>query len=152
MTTRYNFLATHNRGVSTLAAVDAWIAQSFDPKLLELVRVRVSQMNGCGHCLHLHSQNALKLGESEDRLFLLNALRDSELFTERERAALQWAEVLTRIEATHAPDEAYEEVSAFFDDDELVALSIGIAMINAWNRLAIGFRLPHLADRQQAAA
>ncbi|MGR9473360.1 carboxymuconolactone decarboxylase family protein [Rhizobium leguminosarum] len=151
MIKRLNFMAHKNGGIDSLVAVEAWIARSFDPKLLELVKVRVSQMNGCAHCLHMHRQDALKLGETDDRLLLLNAWRESQLFTTRERAALAWAEALTQIAKSHAPDDVYEEVHANFSDDELVALSIGVAMINAWNRLAIGFRLQHPADHKRAA-
>lgn len=97
MIKRLNFMAHKNSGIDGLVAVEGWIAKSFDPKLLELVKVRVSQMNGCAHCLHMHRQDALKLGETDDRLLLLNAWRDSQLFTTRERAALAWAEALTQI-------------------------------------------------------
>ena len=152
MTKRLNFLARKNGGIEGLVAVENWLASSFDPKLLELVKVRVSQMNGCAHCLHMHRQDAIKLGETEDRLLLLDAWRESALYTERERAALAWAEALTRIAETHAPDAVYEEARNAFSEDELVALSIGVATINAWNRLAIGFRLQHPADRMRAAA
>src|SRR3954462_2499054 len=100
---------------------------------------------------HMHRQDALKQGETEDRLLLLSAWRESGLYTERERAALAWAESLTRIAETHAPDAVYDEARAAFSDDELVAVSIGVATINAWNRLAIGFRLQHPADRKRAA-
>jgi AhpD family alkylhydroperoxidase len=152
MIKRLNFMAYRNSGIDGLVAVEAWIAKSFDPKLLELVKVRVSQMNGCAHCLHMHRQDALKLGETDDRLLLLNAWRESQLFTTRERAALAWAEALTEITKSHAPDDIYEEAHANFSDDEFLALSIGVAMINAWNRLAIGFRLQHPADHKRAAA
>lgn len=151
MTKRLNFLAQKNGGIEGLVAAETWVAKSFDPKLLELVKVRVSQMNGCALCLHMHRQDALKQGETEDRLLLLNAWHESELYTERERAALAWAESLTRIADSHAPDAVYEEARSAFSDGELVALSIGVAMINAWNRLAIGFRLQHPADRKRAA-
>src|SRR5918998_2954040 len=150
MTKRLNILVRKNAGIEGLVAVETWIAKSFDPKLLELVKVRVSQINGCAHCLHMHRQDALKQGETDDRLLLLSAWRESGLYTERERAALAWAESLTRIAETHAPDAVYEEARTVFSDDELVALSIGVAMINAWNRLAIGFRLQHPADRLRA--
>jgi AhpD family alkylhydroperoxidase len=152
MTKRLNFLARKNGGIEGLVAVESWLANSFDPKLLELVKLRVSQMNGCAHCLHMHRQDAIKLGETDDRLLLLDAWRESALYTERERAALAWAEALTRIAETHAPDAIYEEARNAFSEDELVALSIGVATINAWNRLAIGFRLQHPADRMRAAA
>jgi AhpD family alkylhydroperoxidase len=152
MTHRLNILTRKSAGIEGLVAVEAWLTQTFDPRLLALVKVRVSQINGCAHCLHMHRQEALKQGETEDRLLLLNAWRESQLYTERERAALAWAESLTKIAETHAPDAVYEEAKNAFSDDELVALSIGIAMINAWNRLAIGFRLQHPADRKRVAA
>jgi AhpD family alkylhydroperoxidase len=151
VTKRLNFLLQKSAGIESLVAVETWLAKGFDPKLLELVKVRVSQMNGCAHCLHMHRQDALKQGETEDRLLLLSAWRESSLYTERERAALAWAESLTRIAESHAPDAVYEEARSVFSDDELVALSIGVATINAWNRLAIGFRLQHPADRKRAA-
>lgn len=151
MTKRLNILARKNGGIDGLVAVEAWIARSFDPKLMELVKVRVSQMNGCANCLHMHRQDALKLGETEERMLLLNAWHESQLYTDRERAALAWAESLTNIAASHAPDSDYEAARDIFSEDELLALSIGIAMINAWNRLAIGFRLQHPADHKRAA-
>lgn len=151
MTNRVNILARKNSGLEGLVAVETWIAASFDQKLLELVKVRVSQMNGCAHCLHMHRQDALKRGETEERLLLLNAWHESKLYTDRERAALAWAESLTRIAESRALDAVYEEARSTFSEDELVALSIGVAMINAWNRLAIGFRLQHPADRKRAA-
>lgn len=152
MIKRLNFLARKNGGIEGLVAIEGWLATSFDPKLLELVKLRVSQMNGCAHCLHMHRHDALKLGETDDRLLLLDAWSESALYTERERAALAWAEALTCIAETHAPDAVYEEARSAFSEDELVALSIGVATINAWNRLAIGFRLQHPADRMRAAA
>jgi AhpD family alkylhydroperoxidase len=151
MTKRLNILAKKNEGIEGLVAVEAWIAKSFDPKLMELVKVRVSQINGCAHCLHMHRQDALKLGETEERMLLLNAWHESQLYTDRERAALAWAESLTNVAESRAPDADYEAVHNVFSEDELLALSIGIAMINAWNRLAIGFRLQHPADHKRAA-
>ena len=109
-------------------------------------------MNGCAYCLHLHLQDLIKQGEKEERLLLLDAWLESQLYTQRERAALAWAEALTQVAASHAPDAVYEEAQSVFSEDELLALSIGVAMINAWNRLAIGFRLQHPADRMRAAA
>ena len=152
MTQRLNFMTKKNAGIDALVAVESWIAKSFDPKLLTLIKVRVSQMNGCAYCLHMHRHEALKLGESEDRLLLLDAWRESQLYSPKERAALAWAESLTRIAKTHAPDDVYEEAKNIFSEDELLSLSIGVAMINAWNRLAIGFRQQHPADRRHEAA
>ena len=152
MTQRLSFMTKKNAGIDGLMAVEGWIAKSFDPKLMTLIKLRVSQMNGCAYCLHLHRHEALKLGETEDRLLLLDAWHESQLYTPRERAALAWAESLTRIGKTHAPDAVYEEARSVFSEDELLNLSIGIAMINAWNRLAIGFRQQHPADRPREAA
>ena len=98
----------------------------------------------------MHHEEARKLGESDSRLLLLDAWRESALYNERERAALAWTEALTRIADTHAPDDVYETARGVFSEEEL-ALSIAIAMINAWNRLAIGFRAQHPADRKHAA-
>jgi AhpD family alkylhydroperoxidase len=151
MTKRMNPYAKKNEGLDALMAVENWIAKSFDPKIMELVKMRVSQINGCAYCLHMHRHDALKLGETDDRLLLLDAWHESQLYTPRERAALAWAESLTRISKTHAPDADYEAVRSEFSEDELLALTIGVAMINAWNRLAIGFRLPHPADRRREA-
>jgi AhpD family alkylhydroperoxidase len=152
MTQRLNFMTKKSAGIDALVAVETWIAKSFDPKLLTLVKVRVSQMNGCAYCLHMHRHEALKLGEAEDRLLLLDAWHESRLYSPRERAALAWAESLTRIAKSHAPDDVYEEVKNAFSEEELLTLSIGIAMINAWNRLAIGFRQQHPADRRRDPA
>jgi AhpD family alkylhydroperoxidase len=151
MTKRLNILARKNDGIDGLVAVEAWIAKSFDSKLMELVKVRVSQINGCPHCLHMHRHDALKQGETEERMLLLSAWRESQLYSDRERAALAWAESLTNIAESRAPDADYEVAKSTFSEDELLALSIGIAMINAWNRLAIGFRLQHPADHKRAA-
>lgn len=150
MIRRLNILARKNDGIDGLVVVEAWIAKSFDPKLMELVKVRVSQINGCVHCLHMHRQDALKQGETEERMLLLSVWRESQLYSDRERAALAWAESLTNIAESRAPDADYEIVHSVFSEDELLVLSIGIAMINAWNQLAIGFRLQHPADHKRA--
>jgi AhpD family alkylhydroperoxidase len=151
MSQRVNLFAKKNGGIDGLVTVETWIARSFDPKLLELVKVRVSQMNGCAHCLHMHRQDALKQGETDDRLLLLSAWRESGLYTDRERAALAWAESLTWIAETHAPDAVYEETRRIFSEDELVALSIGgphQRLEQTRNRI----RLQHPADRMRLAA
>ena len=96
MTKRLNFLTRKNAGIEGLVAVENWIANSFDPKLLDLIKVRVSQINGCAYCLHLHRQDLIKQGAKEERLLLLDAWRDSQLYTQRERAALAWAEALPK--------------------------------------------------------
>jgi AhpD family alkylhydroperoxidase len=150
MTQRIN-LAESNPGLDAMRAVESWVHKNLDPKLLALVQVRASQINGCGYCLHMHSEQAFKLGEHATRLLLLDAWHESALFTERERAALAWTDALTRISETHAPDGDFEQVRRHFSERELRALSIAIAMINAWNRLAIGARSQHPADMRNAA-
>ena len=108
--------------------------------LMELVKMRASQINGCAYCLDMHSKDARALGETEQRLYGLNAWHESPFYTERERAALAWTEALTLISQTHAPDDVYQEVRKQFSEKELVNLTMVIVAINGWNRLAIGFR------------
>src|SRR5689334_503707 len=108
--------------------------------LLELVKTRASQINGCAFCIDMHSKDARANGESEQRLYALNAWRETPFFTDRERAALAWTEAVTLIHQDHAPDSVYEEVRQHFSEAELVNLTMAIASINSWNRLAIGFR------------
>jgi AhpD family alkylhydroperoxidase len=121
--------------------VEAYIQQcGLEKRLIELVKMRASQINGCAYCLHVHSADARRAGETEQRLYLLNAWHEAPLYTERERAALAWTEALTRVEETHAPDSTYDEVRQHFKDKELADLTTLIGLINLWNRVAIGFR------------
>lgn len=113
-----------------------------EQSLIELVKMRASQINGCAFCLDMHSKDARKNGETEQRLYVLPAWRETELFSARERAALAWTEALTLVSQTHAPDEAYGEVNSHFSDAELANLTLLIGTINTWNRIAIGFRMP----------
>jgi len=110
----------------------------FDEKLLDLVRMRASQINGCAYCLDMHSKDARANGETEQRLYGLNAWRETPYYTERERAALEWTEALTLVAGNHVSDEVYERVRKQFSEDELVHLSLAIVAINGWNRLNIG--------------
>jgi AhpD family alkylhydroperoxidase len=140
------------QGVAALLGVEEYLKHcGLDPKLLALVKFRVSQINGCEYCLHMHTPEARKLGESEVRIYLLNAWHESALYSERERAALDWAESLTDVARTHAPDSVYQEARAEFSEKEMTDLSIAIAMINSWNRLSIGARAVHPADLARAA-
>ena len=114
-----------------------------EPALLELVKLRASQVNGCGFCIDMHTKDARAAGETEQRLYLLDAWREAaHLYSERERAALAWTEAVTNIAVGHAPDEVYEDVRAQFADAELVKLTLAIVSINGWNRLNIAFRTP----------
>jgi AhpD family alkylhydroperoxidase len=113
---------------------------TLEPALRELVKIRVSQINGCAFCLDMHSKDARAAGETEQRLYVLDAWRESPFYTERERAALDWAETLTRIEHEEVPDEFYERTRRVFSEEELVALTLAVVEINGWNRIAIAFR------------
>jgi AhpD family alkylhydroperoxidase len=113
---------------------------SLERPLLELVRMRVSQINGCAYCLDIHSKEAREAGETEQRLYVLDAWREAPFYSDRERAALAWAEALTLISRDHAPDDVYEEARQQFAERELVELTLAIVAINGWNRFAIGFR------------
>jgi AhpD family alkylhydroperoxidase len=114
-----------------------------EKSLIELVKMRASQINGCAYCLDKHSKDSRRAGETEQRLYVLSAWHESPLYSERERAALEWTDALTQIAETHAPDAAYDAVRRQFGDKELVDLSTLIGLINLWNRLAIGFRYQH---------
>jgi len=120
--------------------------------LIHLVKVRASQINGCAYCIHMHTKEAHAEGETEERLYLLDAWRESPLYTDRERAALAWTEALTLVAETHAPDDDYALVSAHFTPEEQVKLTVLIGTINTWNRLAIGFRSIHPVEAGRAAA
>jgi len=118
--------------------------------LLELVKTRASQINGCAHCLDMHTKDARAAGESEQRLYTLSAWRETPFFSPRERAALAWTEATTRIADSHVDDALYAEVRAQFSEKEIVDLTLAIVAINGWNRLAISFRAP-TGDYQPAA-
>ena len=123
-----------------------------DHSLMELVKLRASQINGCAYCLNMHWQDARAQGESEARLYLLSGWREASVYTARERAALAWTEALTRLETTQAPDQDYEAIQAQFSPREQVALTLLINAINSWNRIAIGFRMPHDLPQEDVAA
>jgi AhpD family alkylhydroperoxidase len=113
-----------------------------ESELLELVRMRVSQLNGCAYCLDMHSKDARARGEREQRLYVLAAWREAPFYSERERAALAWCEALTLLPESGAPDDVYAEVERAFDAEEIVALTLAIVAINGWNRFAVGLRSP----------
>src|SRR5258708_2378741 len=140
------------------AAMQPWIAlgktiqtNGLEPLLRELVMTRASQINGCAFCIHHHTIDARKYGETEERLHLLSAWRESGLYSDRERAALGWTEALTLVSETHAPDDAYEALRRHFTEDEQVKLTLLIVQVNAWNRIKIGFRAVHPVEEQKAA-
>jgi AhpD family alkylhydroperoxidase len=127
------------------------LKSGLEDSLMELVKIRASQINGCAVCLHMHTAAARKHGETEERLYLLDAWRESPLYSERERAALAWTEALTLVSETHAPDDVYRAVQAQFTEQEQVALTLLIVAINGWNRIQVGFRAVHPVERREAA-
>ena len=127
--------------VQALYPLQKYADQSgLERSLLELIKTRVSQLNGCAYCIDMHTKDARALGENEQRLYALNAWRETPFYTDRERAALGWAESLTLIAQTHVPDEDFAAARAQFSEEELVKLTMAILAINSWNRLAIAFR------------
>jgi AhpD family alkylhydroperoxidase len=138
--------------VKALMALEDHLAKSgLETSLYHLVKTRASQINGCAYCIHMHSREARARGETEERLYLLDAWRESPLYSERERAALAWTDSLTLIAETHAPDDVFEEVKKHFSDDEIVKLTVLIGAINTWNRLAISMRSVHPVKAPAAA-
>jgi AhpD family alkylhydroperoxidase len=123
-----------------LFTLSAETAKELDPKLFELVKIRASQINGCAYCLDMHTKDARAAGETEQRIYALNAWRETPFFTDRERAALEWTEAVTRVADTHVPDDVYERAASQFTEAELVALTFGVIVINSWNRLSVSFR------------
>ena len=139
--------------IKALSALEAQVQGSgLEHSLIELVKTRASQINGCAYCINMHTEDARKQGETEQRLYLLNAWRESPLYTDRERAALAWTEALTLIADTHAPDDLYADVRVHFNEAETVNLTMLIGAINAWNRLAIAFRAVHPVKAAAAVA
>jgi AhpD family alkylhydroperoxidase len=153
MKPRMNFYQAAPETIKALSAVEAQIAASgLEKSLIELVKTRASQINGCAFCINMHTQDARKLGETEQRLYMLSAWQESPLYTDRERAALAWTEAVTLIADTHAPDDLYEELRVHFSESEMVNLTMLIGAINAWNRIAISFRAIHPVKAKAAVA
>ena len=142
MTQRMNYTQAAPEGFKAMRQLQTYVDNSgLEHPLLELVKMRASQLNGCAYCLDMHSKDARAAGETEQRLYLLNAWREAPFYSERERAALAWTEALTRISKTKdVPDALYNEVRKHFSEKELVDLSLAVIAINGWNRLAIPFR------------
>ncbi|TAL86394.1 MAG: carboxymuconolactone decarboxylase family protein [Rhodanobacter sp.] len=141
MTQRLNYTKASPDGFKAMRDLQEYVDNSgLEHPLLELVKMRASQINGCAYCLDMHSKDARAAGETEQRLYLLNAWRESPFYNERERAALAWTEALTRVADNDVPDDLYDEVRKHFSEKELADLSFAIIAINGWNRLAIPFR------------
>ena len=118
--------------------------------LLRLVEIRASQINGCAYCLDMHTKDARAAGETEQRIYTLDAWRETPFFTDRERAALEWTEAVTLVAETRVPDDVYQQVRQQFSEEELVELTFAVIVINSWNRLQVSFR-PHVGDYQPKA-
>jgi AhpD family alkylhydroperoxidase len=148
MTPRLDYFAAAPKLMQAMVGLERAVATSgLEHSLIELVKTRASQINGCAFCIEMHTRDARKAGETEARLYLLDAWREAPHYTPRERAALAWTESLTLVATTRAPDADYDGLKSHFTEEEIVKLSLLIATINAWNRLAIGFRaVPHQAE------
>ena len=153
MTQRLNPQAIAPKAIEPMLALEAYLAGSgLEHGLMHLVKMRASQINGCAYCLHMHTTDAIAQGETPARLFLLDAWAESTMYSPRERAALAWTDAVTKISETHAPDDVYEGLKPHFSEAEIVDLTLLIATINSWNRLAISFRNQHPNDRKLAKA
>ena len=153
MTQRANYETLGAEGMKALGGVHMYIARSGLPKaLVNLVFLRASQINGCAYCIDMHSRDLLKSGMAIDKVLLVSAWHDAgSYFDDRERAALAWTETVTLVSQTHIPDDAYAAAAAVFSEKELVDLTFAIALMNTYNRIAIGFRrLPDSPSRAAA--
>ena len=141
MQPRTDFYTASPDALKAMIALETAVSKlPLEKPLIELVKLRASQINGCAFCIDMHTADAIKDGETPRRLFAVTAWREAPFFSERERAALLWTESLTQLSLTHAPDEDYDVVAAQFSPKEMVDLSVAISTINSWNRLAVGFR------------
>jgi AhpD family alkylhydroperoxidase len=141
MTMRIDYTRVFPEAMRAMRGLEQATRESpLEPELLELVKMRASQLNGCAYCLDMHSKDARARGESEQRLHVLTAWREAPFYSDRERAALAWCEALTLLPETGAPDDVYEQLAAGFSEEEIVALTLAVVAINGWNRFAVGLR------------
>ena len=141
MKPRSDYNTTAPNAIKGLLELEKYIANSnLERSLYELVKIRASQINGCAYCLDMHTKDARKAGETEQRIYALNAWRETSFYTNRERAALAWTEALTLISENDVPDSLYQSTLDYFSEEELITLTMAIIAINGWNRLAISFR------------
>jgi AhpD family alkylhydroperoxidase len=155
MEPRIDFYKAAPEGLNAMRGLEHYVNQSsgLEPSLRELIKVRASQINGCAYCIDMHTKDARAAGETEQRLYALNAWRETPFFSERERAALEWTEAITLIADSHVPEELFFRVRQYFGEAELVNLTLAIVTINGWNRLAIAFRsVPGTYEPTPAAA
>src|SRR4030095_7404186 len=143
MRQRVNYYEKGFKAIGPLFNLGAYLSKSsIEQSLLDLLSFRVSQINGCSYCLDMHSKDLRAHGETEQRLYMLDAWREAPLYTDRECAALAWAEAVTRLEKNNVPDDVYEQALTEFSEEELVDLTMAVNGINSWNRLNVAFRTP----------
>lgn len=141
MSARIDYYKTSPEAIKAMLELEKFVNHcGLEKSLLELVKLRASQINGCAYCVDVHTKDARKNGETEQRLSAVTVWHESPLFTDRERAALAWTEAVTLLSETHAPDNIYQEVCKHFSEKETVDLTMAIITINSWNRLAVSFR------------
>ncbi len=149
---RLDWSKINNDGYKAMLNLQNVVDKSvLDHKLLELVKIRASQINGCAYCVDMHTKDARAIGENEQRIYLLAAWRETSLYTPKERAALAWCETLTLLPESGAPDDIYKEVENLFTSEEIAELTTAIITINSWNRLSVGFRAEageYVSDRK----
>lgn len=150
---RLDYYAAAPQGAQALRGLQAYVNNhtGLDHSLQELIKLRCSQINGCAYCVDMHARDARKAGETNQRLDAVAVWRESPLFTNQERAALAWAEAVTLVSHDHVPDDIHAWVSRYFQGKELVDLTYAIIAINAWNRLAIAFRVPTAPEAKTPA-
>jgi AhpD family alkylhydroperoxidase len=142
MKSRLKNINGYPRALQAMLGLQRYVNESgLEHSLQELVKMRASQINGCAYCLDMHSKDARAAGETEQRLYMLDAWRESSVYTDRERAALEWTEAVTRVSEGHVPDSVYDVVRQHFSEEELVNLTLAVVAINGWNRLMISFRV-----------
>jgi AhpD family alkylhydroperoxidase len=141
MQPRINIMSVNPGAMQAMLGLGNYLHKSgFDAKLLDLIYLRVSQINGCAYCIDMHWKDLRAAGETEQRLYGLDAWRESPYYTDRERAALAWAEAVTLVSQTHVPDEVFDQARRHFNDQELADLTLGVVAINGWNQLNIAYR------------
>lgn len=141
MEQRIDYAKVNQGAIKAMYGLETYLRTcGLEAGLLHLIKMRVSQINGCAFCLDMHSKDMRASGETEQRLYLLDAWREAPFYSDRERAALEWAESLTLVSQTHVPDEVFERTRAQFTEEEIVSLSIAVVAINGWNRLSVAFR------------
>lgn len=152
MTSRLNPFTAQFEAVKPLIDFGNFTQDGLDPTIAELIKIRASQINGCAPCLAMHTRDARNNGESEERLYLLDAWRESSLYSDAERAVLEWTETLTSLSPASASEEAYQALKTHFNDEEVVKITMLICIINSFNRVNIGFHVPHTFVTAQEAA